>query len=187
MISFDPEFYSISVRKEEIEGDLYYVARIQELPDVMEFGDTYEEAYELALDTLKTSYEMFVEQGMKFPEPQCSSHDSKCSGRVTLRMPKTLHQMLATEADLEGVSLNQHIVNQLSFGQGHSSVARELKMYIGHLSHQLSGLDSKIEVADRTIKGHVVKNHTFTIPFNSDDGDVWCNLNSKVERMYECN
>ncbi|EGQ8054293.1 hypothetical protein HPX47_001652 [Vibrio alginolyticus] len=62
--------YNISVSQECLEGGLYYVARIQELPGVMEFGDTHEEAYELALDTLKTAYEMFSDQGMAFPEPQ---------------------------------------------------------------------------------------------------------------------
>lgn len=70
MFVFNPKLYGISVTQEHIEGNLYYAARVEELPDVVEFGDTHEEAYELALDTLKTAYEMSSEQGMTFPEPQ---------------------------------------------------------------------------------------------------------------------
>lgn len=36
------------------------------------------------------------------------------SGRLLLRMPKTLHQRLAEAAEKEGVSLNQYIVFLLS-------------------------------------------------------------------------
>jgi hypothetical protein len=36
------------------------------------------------------------------------------SGRLLLRMPKTLHAELAGRADGEGVSLNQYIVSALS-------------------------------------------------------------------------
>lgn len=70
MFGFNPKLYGISVSQEHIEGNLYYVARVEELPDVTEFGDTHEEAYELVLDTLKTAYEMFGEQEIAFPEPQ---------------------------------------------------------------------------------------------------------------------
>ncbi len=122
MNSFDPEFYSISVRKEVFEDELVYVARIQEFPDVLEFADSYEEARELALDTLITSYELLTEQGITFPEPMAAPQDA-ASGRITLRMPKTLHARLIEMAQREEVSLNQYIVSNLSMNYGQCNSA----------------------------------------------------------------
>jgi antitoxin HicB len=36
------------------------------------------------------------------------------SGKILLRLPKSIHQQLARQADKEGVSLNQYIVQKLS-------------------------------------------------------------------------
>jgi len=40
------------------------------------------------------------------------------SGRVTLRMPKTMHRAYSRMADIEDVSLNQLLVNCLSYALG---------------------------------------------------------------------
>lgn len=36
------------------------------------------------------------------------------SGRLVLRIPKSLHKLLKEEADVEGVSLNQYMLYKLS-------------------------------------------------------------------------
>jgi len=61
-------------------------------------SETYREIQALIRDKMKT-------EGT--PEPQVS-------GRVLVRMPKSLHQALLSEAQEEGVSLNQLIVTKLS-------------------------------------------------------------------------
>lgn len=117
---FDPESYTISVRKECIEGDILYVARVYELADVVEYADSFEDARALALDTISIARELSLERGLAFPSPQIFS-SNEASGRVTLRMPKTLHSNLIQEAEKEDVSLNQLIVLKLTSSYERSS------------------------------------------------------------------
>ena len=108
---FDPHAYNVTVRKMVHEGETLFEARVKELPDVCEYSETNSEAYDLAIDTIETAAEMYAEAGRSFPPPTVPQDEF--SGRVTLRLPKGLHRMLALEADNEGASLNQHIVNIL--------------------------------------------------------------------------
>ena len=65
----------------------------------------------LAIDTIETAAAMFAETGRPFPLPV--RPQDQYSGRVTLRLPKSLHRALANAAEEEGVSLNQHLVTAL--------------------------------------------------------------------------
>ncbi len=58
---------------------------------------------------IETAYEA----GDEIPLP---SSDDTYSGKLLLRMPKSLHRCLAQKADRENVSLNQYIVSVLSRG-----------------------------------------------------------------------
>jgi predicted HicB family RNase H-like nuclease len=126
MKKFDPEMYTISVQKVSIEGETLYLAKVAELNDVREYGDTETEARELALDTIRTAHEMFQEQNMQFPEPN-STEDSDVSGRVTLRMPKSVHQHLIREAQAENSSLNQVVLTALTSYLEKRSVAKVIE------------------------------------------------------------
>ena len=118
----DPHAYSITVRKIDFDGDTHFEARVKELPDVREYGASAGEAYELAIDTIETAAAMFAEEGKSFPSPAVVQDDF--SGRVTLRISKSMHRALAASAQDEGVSLNQHLVNVLTYDQGFSTGGR---------------------------------------------------------------
>ncbi|QXO49001.1 hypothetical protein JC861_14250 [Morganella morganii] len=60
---FDPEKYTISVKKTTEDGEVVFVASIAELPDIREYADTADFARELAIDSIATAYEVFAEQG----------------------------------------------------------------------------------------------------------------------------
>lgn len=109
----NPEEYTVSVRMESVDGERKYVARIQELPDVEEFADTPEFARELALDTIATIYEICQEKGLAFPSPNVAQAP-EASGRVTLRLAKSIHAAAIQRAQLEGISLNQFMSNAIS-------------------------------------------------------------------------
>ena len=112
----DPFRYHITVSKVCVDGEDYFEATIKELPDVHEYGDTYQKAFDLVIDTLETAAEMFAEQGRTFPAPAEKTDDY--SGRVTLRMPKTLHRVVSEQATAENVSLNQYILSVLAHATG---------------------------------------------------------------------
>lgn len=100
--------YGISVRLVVRDGEEMYEARVSELQDVLAFGDTYAEAYESAIEAVTGIQEMFAEKGKALPPPEQEVTDF--SGRVTLRMSKSLHQCVHAMAARDGVSLNQWIV-----------------------------------------------------------------------------
>ena len=104
----NPYAYNITVRECEFECEPLFEARIRELPDVREFAESAQEVYALAIDTIETAAAMFAETGRPFPLPV--RPQDQYSGRVTLRLPKSLHRALASAAEEEGVSLNQHLV-----------------------------------------------------------------------------
>jgi predicted HicB family RNase H-like nuclease len=112
----DPRAYTILVRRGEFEGEVCFEARVKELPDLAEYGDTLEEAYELAIDAIEMTAKVVAEKGKPIPEPQIVSSDF--SGRITLRLPKNLHRTLAEAAEDEGVSLNQYLVSVLAYSSG---------------------------------------------------------------------
>jgi len=114
----DPERYNINLRRVTVDGEMLYEARVREFPDATEYAESAQEAYELALDTVEASLEVLQEQGKTPPNPSETPEDY--SGRITLRVPKSLHRRLADEADREGISLNQYLVSVLSFHAGTS-------------------------------------------------------------------
>ncbi len=111
-MSIDATAYTITIQKINIEGDYLFKSTVKELPDVADYAETYSEAYELAIDAIETTAEMLEEDGRSIPKPQVSQDDY--SGRVTLRLPKTLHMQSAQLAETEGVSLNTFVVAALS-------------------------------------------------------------------------
>ena len=117
----NPHSYNISVRRANFDGDVYFEARVRELPDVAEYADSADEAYNLAIDTITTTAEIFAEKGKSMPHPYEPAEDY--SGRVTLRLSKSLHRSLSEGAEQEGVSLNQHLVNVLSYASGYCAGA----------------------------------------------------------------
>lgn len=108
--------YAITIRQLEVDGQELFEARVRELPDVVDFGQTWAEAYELAVDTIETTAEIMAERGRRMPEP--ASVEDDYSGRITLRVPKTLHRGLAEQANHENISLNQYLVSLLAYHSG---------------------------------------------------------------------
>lgn len=115
-MNIDACTYNITVRLGEFEGEMLYEARVKELPDLTEYGESFEEAYDLAVDAIETTSDVMAEKGRAMPAPLVPVADY--SGRVTLRLPKRLHRNLAETADSEGVSLNQMLVAMLSYYSG---------------------------------------------------------------------
>lgn len=119
-MKYDPHDYTISIQKVRIDGDDFFESTIKELPDASMYGESPHEAYELAIDTIETTASMLEEVGREMPAPIVKQQDF--SGRVTLRIAKSLHQRVATFAEHEGVSLNSYINMILAENVGATSV-----------------------------------------------------------------
>jgi predicted HicB family RNase H-like nuclease len=138
----DAELYTISIRKELIESDVYYVARVTELPDIEDYGETYEEAKDLVIDSIETSYELCFENGISFPEPYDFASINDVSGRITLRMPKSLHKKMSLEAEKDNVSLNSYIVSSLSINYGEQKTS---DLFMNEIRGHFSGIGQGIQ------------------------------------------
>lgn len=101
--------YRMEVDEDREEGG--YVVSFPELPGCLTCGESVEAALENARDAKRAWLEAALEEGMEIPEPGALS---AYSGQFKLRLPKSLHRLLAEEARREGVSMNQYCVYLLS-------------------------------------------------------------------------
>jgi antitoxin HicB len=80
-------------------------------------GETPEEALALLRDAMRSWLVVAVEGGDALPDP-LPDPPRDYSGRFVLRLPKSLHRLLAERAEAEGVSLNQLALTILALGLG---------------------------------------------------------------------
>jgi len=89
------------------------VAQIKGLPGCLTQGETLDETIANIHEGRELWIETAYEAGDEIPLP---SNDDTYSGKLLLRMPKSLHRRLAEAADRENVSLNHYLVSVLSRG-----------------------------------------------------------------------
>ena len=101
--------YKLEIVPDMDEGG--FVARYPELPGCITVGDTLEAVVKNLNDAKIEWITAALEDGNTIPEP--SSYDDY-SGQFKLRLPKSLHKLLADQSKEEGVSMNQYCVYLLS-------------------------------------------------------------------------
>ncbi len=95
------------------DADEGFLIQVPDLPGCMTAGETMEEAVELLPDAMMGWLTVSLEHGDAIPEPSVTA---TYSGRVLVRMPKSLHRRLIERAEEEGVSANQLAVAILAKG-----------------------------------------------------------------------
>ena len=101
--------YTVVINRVHEENGSYYYGKIAELDGCQTTADTVEELLEELEQVKRDHIEIKLDFGDPIPEP-----NEMPSGKIVLRMPKTLHWRLAGEAEQEGVSLNQYMIYKLS-------------------------------------------------------------------------
>ena len=101
--------YKIELIPDSVEGG--FVASYPELPGCLTCGQTVEEAYENALKAKEEWILSALEEKIDIPEPE---NTQNYSGQFKLRIPKSLHRLLAEHSKLEGISMNQYCLYLLS-------------------------------------------------------------------------
>lgn len=94
-----------------------WLASIRELPGCVADGETPQEAIESIEESKRLWISTALENGRSVPLPEADEPD-EYSGRLTLRMPKTLHRKVAELARSEGVSQNQFLLSAIAFRTG---------------------------------------------------------------------
>jgi predicted HicB family RNase H-like nuclease len=97
------------------EGERLFSAEIRELPGLIVYGDSSEEVIE-EIELAKEDWiDANIELGREIQEP-LPKYDENCSGRITLRLPKGLHGRIKAKSVIDGVSLNQEVVQLINDG-----------------------------------------------------------------------
>lgn len=122
--------YDIIVTLETSSGEDYYVAKINELETIGD-GCTPDEAIKSLLESSESAMLLANELGLSIPKPE----KRKCSGAISLRLPKFLHEKISDRAHLEGVSINQLIISALSWFMGAKEEAQKKELVIHQHTH----------------------------------------------------
>jgi antitoxin HicB len=103
-------YHLLLVREGEDKGNPW-TASVEELPGCTSQGKSPDAALDGLQAAMTEWLRVALEEGREIPEPKsATSH----SGRLLLRMPKTLHAELTRASEREGVSLNQFITDALA-------------------------------------------------------------------------
>jgi antitoxin HicB len=94
------------------DADEGYLIDVPDLPGCMTAGETLVEAVTMLDEAMLLWVAAALEEGQAIPEPTVSQQEH--SGRLLVRMPKTLHRRLIERAGDEGVSANQLAVALLA-------------------------------------------------------------------------
>lgn len=89
-----------------------YVASIPDLPGCVTQAETKEEAVKLIEDAKAAWLSTAMEQSTPIQTP--GTRPASYSGKLNVRLPKSLHRALSMRAEEEGVSLNHLIVYKLT-------------------------------------------------------------------------
>jgi antitoxin HicB len=130
-------FYS-----DEDEG---YIALAIDLPGCSAFGETQAQALEELQNAIVAWQEAATAAGNPIPPPSRNEVLELPSGKVLLRMPRTLHSQLIAQATAEGVSLNQYVVSSLSGSVSRQASESEFR----YIAEQLVGrLKTQVTLSD---------------------------------------
>ena len=95
-----------------------YFALVEDLPGCRAWADKLENLWPAVKQAKWAWIEEALARGERVPQPGGSEENPRYSGRILLRMPKSLHRDLASRAHQEGVSLNHFIVITLARSVG---------------------------------------------------------------------
>ena len=101
--------YKMEIVEDREEGG--FVVSFPDLPGCITSGETIESAIANAADAKLAWLEAALEEGITIHEPD--SLDDY-SGQFKLRIPKSLHRILAENSKREGISMNQYCLYLLS-------------------------------------------------------------------------
>lgn len=120
--------------------DEVYFVKFPDLPGCIAHGSTPREAVDVALEVKGEWLETAIETGWAIPEP---SLPLETSGRVTLRIPKSIHQKIIDRAEQEGVSQNQLILTYVAEGLERASSINYFERGINQISQELTSLNKE--------------------------------------------
>lgn len=112
MTKFNPQMYPAEVFwSDDDEG---FIAVAHDLPGCSAWGENESEAITELRQAIEAWFEAATAAGNPIPAPSTPASVEQFSGKLLLRMPKSLHAELDRQAKSEGSSLNSYVVYLLT-------------------------------------------------------------------------
>ncbi len=92
----------------------YWAATFPELPGLVAAADTWDTLEQKIEDAKRSYFEAALEAGLPIAEP--GQGGEPASGRLLLRLPKSLHRQVARQAKRDSVSVNTLLVAAIARG-----------------------------------------------------------------------
>jgi len=127
--------YSILLHEVDDDGERYWIAELPELPGCKSHGSTVEEAVKSVEEAKRDWILDSLEKGEEVPIPVVRE---RYSGKILLRMSRSLHRALSLMAEAEKLSLNQLIVTILAKEIGGFSILNCAEQKIDNLLDRIS-------------------------------------------------
>ena len=115
------------------QEDGTFLAEILEFPGCLTEGTTPDEAFQNLEEAAKAWIETALGQGQEIPEP---STNEGFSGKLILRLPRSLHRRATRMAERDRTSLNQFLVASIAERLGAESLYRRAieGFYTAHIN-----------------------------------------------------
>jgi len=105
--------YTKFIREIHEKNEHYFYGKVLELEGCQSTGNTIQEVYSNLDEAMELYIKALLDMKKEVPVPY-QAEESDYSGKFVIRIPKSLHKKLATEAKSENISLNQYVVQKLS-------------------------------------------------------------------------
>jgi predicted HicB family RNase H-like nuclease len=116
------EYMNKPYAMEIVRDEDYWAATFPELPGLLAVADTMGELEQKIHDAKWSYFATALEDGLPIAEPGIGGEP--VSGRVLLRLPKSLHRQAVRTAARDATSLNTFLVSAIAKELGRREVAR---------------------------------------------------------------
>src|SRR5438105_3996476 len=106
------EYLQLPYRMEVYKAEDCWAAEFPELTGLVAAGETWEELRTAIDDVKRIWFASMIEDGLPIPEPRAPAQGF--SGKLVVRLPKSLHAQAARAAEADEVSLNTFIVSAVA-------------------------------------------------------------------------
>ena len=140
-VSLKEKNYRIEILKLSDEDGGGFLATVPSLPGCMSDGETQEEALINVRDAIKCWLETAEELGREIPLEDGYKSEDDYSGKLSLRIPKSLHKQVTDISSKEGCSINQLIMMYISMGVGCEFGKKQVNITLNNSNNEMHIID----------------------------------------------
>lgn len=136
--------YNVIIKKEELDGEKWYVAYCNELGlnACHGIGEDKVSALNSFIEEKDAFIEMLYEKGE--PIPEVVNDEQNSSGTFSVRTSSWVHSSLIQQAKMNGVSLNSYVNQLLAYGIGKHDVSLKCERKIDEIDEKITAQNDMI-------------------------------------------